>query len=50
MNNYWDSFDCEIQCEEIYWNEEEVPSNNGLVRGPFKAEMVGSNPPGIIAG
>ena len=19
MNDYWDSFDCEIQCEEIYF-------------------------------
>lgn len=22
-NTYWDSFDCEIQCEEYYWQEEE---------------------------
>ena len=21
MNDYWDSFDCEIQCEEIYSEE-----------------------------
>lgn len=21
MNNYWDSFDCEIQCEEVYSSE-----------------------------
>lgn len=31
MGEFWDSFDCEIQCEEIYWNEEEVPSTNGKV-------------------
>jgi len=22
MGNYWDSFDCEVQCEEIYLDEE----------------------------
>ena len=35
MNNYWDSFDCEIQCEDVceeYWKElmkevEEVPKD-----------------------
>lgn len=21
MNGYWDSFDCQIQCEEVYWQD-----------------------------
>ena len=21
---YWDSFDCEIQCEEVYYEESEI--------------------------
>ena len=35
MSNYWDSFDCEIQCEDVYpeyWEElmkeiKEMPEN-----------------------
>lgn len=24
MNSYWDSFDCEIQCEEVYTEEPDL--------------------------
>lgn len=24
MFDYYDSYDCEIQCEEYYWEEDEV--------------------------
>ena len=26
MNDYWDSFDCEIQCEEVYFEDYEYSS------------------------
>ena len=43
--DFWDSFDCEIQCEEYYQedlseteNNNQVPSTSGLSRCPFTAE------------
>lgn len=30
--NYWDSFDCQIQCEEIYHEESSEIRNNTLTQ------------------
>lgn len=27
MDNYWDSFDCEVQCEEVYTEDPDILHN-----------------------
>ena len=41
--DYWESFACQIQCEEFY----NVPSSKRLVTSPFQGEDAGSNPAGM---
>ena len=42
MNNYWASFDCQIQCEEVY-NEYSFVEQ-WSARRPVTAKIAGSNP------
>ena len=42
MNDYWDSFDCEIQCEEVY-NEYSFVEQ-WSARRPVTAKIAGSSP------
>lgn len=41
MNNYWDSFDCQVQCEEVYTEEtypvEATDSGNRTEKKPAQA-------------
>lgn len=34
MNDYWDSFDCEIQCEEVY-NEYSFMEQQSALKDDF---------------
>ena len=44
MNDYWDSFDCQIQCEEVY-NEYSFVEQ-WSARQSVTLEIAGSNPVG----